>query len=425
METREILERVKKAKAEVMRSDEAARKEALNEMADSLILNIDVILEANKEDLKAAEGRISPVMMDRLRLDEARIFAMANGIREVAQLPDPVGRVLTRTTRPNGLEIEKVQVPMGVIAIIYESRPNVTSDAASLAIKAGSACVLRSGRDAHRSAKAITDAMKAGLKVSSLPEDALFLIDDTSRESAAELMRARGYVDLLIPRGGKNLIRSCVEQATVPVLETGTGICHIFVDASADEQQALSIIENAKCSRPSVCNAMEVLLLHEAVAPAFFPKLYRRLTAEREARGLTPVRFAADETDLKILSSEPEMKYLIPALPEDFDTEHLDYKMTVGIVRDTEEAVRHVNAHSTGHSESILTEDRANAEYFLKNVDSACVYVNASTRFTDGGEFGFGAEMGISTQKLHGRGPLGLNELCTYKYLIRGNGQVR
>ncbi len=433
METCEILTRAKAAKYAVMRSTAEERNEALTLMAECLLLETDAILEANAADLKAAEGLISPVMMDRLRLTEERIQSMAAGILDVAALPDPVGKVLFETVRPNGLRLEKVQVPMGVIAIIYESRPNVTSDAASLALKAGSACILRSGKEAHRSAEAITKAMKEGLKRSALPEDALFLVEDITRASATELMKARGFVDLLIPRGGKNLIRSCVDNATVPVLETGTGICHIYVDETADFDQALKIIENAKCSRPSVCNAMEVLLLQKDVAPRFFPELYRYLTARRKSLGLAPVEFRVAAADCPALldavlsagNDGIDLEYLTEALPEDFDTEHLDYRMTVGIVENTAEAVDHINTHSTGHSESILTGTPENAAYFTRNVDSACVYVNASTRFTDGGEFGFCAEMGISTQKLHARGPLGLNELCTYKYLIHGNGQIR
>ena len=434
MTTQEILEKVNEAKYRMTAATEEEKTDALYKMADELEKASETILNANLKDLQAAEGSISPVMMDRLRLTEERIKGMAKGIRDVALLPDPVGKVLSETVRPNGLKLQKIQVPMGVIAIIYESRPNVTSDAASLAIKAGSAVVLRSGKEAHRSAEAITNAMKAGLKKSALPEEALFLVEDTSRASSAELMKAHGKIDLLIPRGGKNLIKACVENAIVPVLETGTGICHVYADESADEETAVRIIENAKCSRPSVCNAMEVLLLNRKIAETLFPKVYRALYSERLEKGLQPVEFHLDEADLSLLSaavrseglsSEACPAGMVPAGPEDFDTEYLDYKMAVGIVEDTKEAVSHVNAHSTGHSESILTKDPEAAAYFTKNVDSACVYVNASTRFTDGGEFGFGAEMGISTQKLHARGPLGLNELCTYKYVITGEGQIR
>ena len=434
MTTQEILQKVNAAKYRMMAAGEAEKTDALMKMADALEQAEDQILEANREDLAAAEGIIAPVMMDRLRLNEERIRGMAKGIRDVALLPDPVGKVLSEWVRQNGLKLQKVQVPMGVIAIIYESRPNVTSDAASLAIKAGSACVLRSGKEAHRSAEAITNAMKAGLKASALPEDALFLVEDVSRASSTELMKAHGQIDLLIPRGGKNLIRACVENAIVPVLETGTGICHIYADRTADREKAVKIIENAKCSRPSVCNAAEVLLLQKEAAGALFPEVYRALHCLRGFEEQPAVTFYADAEDLKALQeslrqdgrfTEKDLDGLQEAAPDAFDTEYLDYKMTVGIVDDVEEAVRHINAHSTGHSESILTKDKEAAAYFTKNVDSACVYVNASTRFTDGGEFGFGAEMGISTQKLHARGPLGLNELCTYKYVITGEGQIR
>lgn len=434
MTTQEILQKVNAAKYRMMAASEAEKTDALFKMADALEQASEAILEANREDLAAAEGLIAPIMMDRLRLNEERIQGMAKGIRDVALLPDPVGKILSESVRPNGLKLQKVQVPMGVIAIIYESRPNVTSDAASLAIKAGSACVLRSGKEAHRSAEAITNAMKAGLKASALPEDALFLIEDTTRASSTELMKAKGQIDLLIPRGGKNLIRACVENAIVPVLETGTGICHIYADRTADREKAVKIIENAKCSRPSVCNAAEVLLLQKEAVASLFPEIYYQLYFLRGSEEKPAVTFYADADDLKALKATllatgrfPDGAYkgLVEAFPEAFDTEHLDYKMTVGIVKDVEEAVRHINAHSTGHSESILTNDPEAAAYFTKNVDSACVYVNASTRFTDGGEFGFGAEMGISTQKLHARGPLGLNELCTYKFVITGDGQIR
>ena len=436
METKELLKRAKNASYALLGISTEEKRDALLKMADALLVNQEKILEANRKDLEAAEGKIAPIMMDRLRLDESRIHGMADGIKEVALLPDPVGKLLSETVRPNGLRIRKIQVPMGVIAIIYESRPNVTSDAAALALMAGSACVLRSGKEAHGSAAAITAAMKEGLRASALPEDALFLVEDVSRESATELMKARGYVDLLIPRGGKGLIRACVDNATVPVLETGTGICHVYADESADIETAIKVIDNAKTSRPSVCNAMEVLLLHKNVAPRLFPALYRRLTADRIEKGLPPVRFLADEKDLETLTAaikketapsgtDNALSFLSLAPEDAFDTEHLDYVMTVGIVEDVKEAVRHINAHSTGHSESILTKDPEAAEYFTGRIDSACVYVNASTRFTDGGEFGFGAEMGISTQKLHARGPLGLNELCSYKYVITGNGQIR
>ena len=357
-------------------------------------------------------------MLDRLALNPGRIAGMAQGIREVAALPDPVGAVLKRGERPNGLVIEKTAVPMGVIAIIYESRPNVTSDAAVLALKAGSACVLRGGKEAHRSAAAIVAALKRGLDATGLPQDALMLVEDTSRASANELMTASGYVDLLIPRGGAGLIRACVDNATVPVVETGTGICHVYVDRDADLDMALNIVENAKCSRPSVCNAEEVLLVHRDAAAEFLPRLKARLADDRAAAGQTPVELRLDRAAAAIIPGTP-------AGERDFDTEFLDYILAVKVVDSLEEAIAHIAAHSTGHSESIVTRDSRAARAFLAQVDSAAVYWNASTRFTDGGEFGLGCEMGISTQKIHARGPLGLQELCTFKYIIRGNGQVR
>ena len=387
-------------------------------MADMLLAEKDSILNANALDLADARGSISEVMLDRLALSDARITAMAEGIRQVALLPDPVGRVLSETVRPNGLRIRKVASAMGVIAIIYESRPNVTSDAAALAIKAGSACVLRCGREAHRSAEAIVRALQAGLASAGLPDTAVMLVADTSRASAAELMTARGLVDLLIPRGGRGLIRACVEQATVPVLETGTGICHIYVDEAADQEMALNILENAKCSRPSVCNAAEVCLVNEAIAAEFLPKLKKRLCDDRTAMGLPPVELRLDETAAEIIDG-------VPAAADDFDTEFLDYILAVKTVENVKAAAQHIAAHSTGHSEAIVTENPDTAAMFAAAVDSAAVYINASTRFTDGGEFGLGCEMGISTQKLHARGPLGLAELCSFRYIIEGSGQIR
>ena len=357
-------------------------------------------------------------MLDRLALTPERIAAMAKGIREVAALPDPVGAVLNRVERPNGLVIEKTAVPMGVIAIIYESRPNVTSDAAALAIKSGNACILRCGREAWRSAHAIVEALRQGLREAALPEAAVCLIEDTTHASANALMTAVGYVDLLIPRGGAGLIRACVENAKVPCIQTGTGICHIFVDDSADQQKALDIIENAKASRPSVCNAEEVCLVHSGIAARFLPKLAQRLGPDRTAKGLHPVELRLDERAAALIPGTP-------AGPRDFDTEFLDYILAVKVVDSVEEAIAHISAHSTGHSEAILTQDAAHAARFTAAVDSAAVYVNCSTRFTDGGEFGLGCEMGISTQKLHARGPMGLGELCSYKYIIHGNGQTR
>lgn len=391
---------------------------ALGYMAEALTKNSDVILAQNKIDIGAARGRINDVMIDRLALDESRINGMAKGILDVAKLPSPAGNVLERVNRPNGLVIEKVSVPMGVIAIIYESRPNVTSDAASLALKSGNVCILRGGKEAYNSSKAITEILRGGLEKAGLPKDAVQIVDDISRESAKELMLAKGYVDLLIPRGGAGLIRACVENAIVPCIETGTGICHIYVDKDADFSKALSITENAKASRPSVCNAAEVCLVHKDIAPEFLPLLKKRLTDDRAAKGLKPVTLRCDDEALKYIDAAK-------AEPSDFDTEFLDYIMAVKVVDSVQDAVEHIAVHSTSHSEAIITENKTAADYFLSNVDSAAVYVNASTRFTDGGEFGLGCEMGISTQKLHARGPLGLRELTTYKYIIHGNGQIR
>ena len=418
MTTLELLQRAKAAKAAMALADTETKNAALRAMAQALFTHTGEILAANALDVKASQGEISEVMLDRLALTEGRIRDMADGMIQVADLPDPVGAVLSRTERPNGLVIEKTAVPMGVIAIIYESRPNVTSDAAALALKAGSACVLRSGKEAHRSAAAIVAALKEGLKQVGLPEDALGLVEDTTRQSAKELMTANGYVDLLIPRGGAGLIRACVEQATVNVIETGTGICHIYVDKYAEQDMALSILENAKCSRPSVCNAAEVCLVHRDIAPAFLPKLRKLLVEDRAAQGLPPVELRLD----------PAASALIPGTPagaQDFDTEFLDYVMAVRVVEDVDCAIAHISAHSTGHSECIVTADLNAATRFTRTVDSSSVYWNASTRFTDGGQFGLGCEMGISTQKLHARGPMGLEELCCYKYIVRGTGQIR
>lgn len=398
-------------------SDEKINK-ALLEMADALISESDEILSANALDLEAARGNISEVMLDRLRLTEERICAMANGIREITRLPSPLGLVLEESVRPNGLRIEKVSVPMGVIAIIYESRPNVTSDAAALALKSGNACVLKSGKEAYRSATAIVAALRRGISRVGVPEAAISLVCDTTRAGANELMRARGLVDLLIPRGGAGLIRACVEGATVPCLETGTGICHVYVDEKADIDKALSIVSNAKTSRPSVCNAAEVCLVHKSVAKEFLPMLKAALCDERRESGLTPVELRLDCEAAKIIDGRH-------AELEDFDTEFLDYILAVRVVESLDEAIEHITLHSTHHSEAIITESEEAARKFTLGIDSAAVYINASTRFTDGGEFGLGCEMGISTQKMHARGPLGIRELTTYKYIIRGNGQTR
>lgn len=418
MTTLELLEKARASKGAMSLADTETKNNALLAMADALMEHQQAILTANQADLEAARGTVSEVMLDRLALSPERIAGMAQGIREVAALPDPVGAVLQRVERPSGIVVEKTAVPMGVIAIIYESRPNVTSDAAALALKAGSACVLRGGKEAHRSAAAIVGALKEGLQRAGLPADALQLVEDTTRASANELMTASGYVDLLIPRGGAGLIRACVDNATVPVIETGTGICHVYVDGQADQAMALDILENAKCSRPSVCNACEVCLVDETIAGEFLPKLQKRLTQDRAERGLHPVELRLDEAAQAIISGTP-------AGEKDFDTEFLDYILGVKVVKGVGEAIAHIAAHSTGHSEAIVTADEKAARAFLGQVDSAAVYWNASTRFTDGGEFGLGCEMGISTQKLHARGPMGLQELCTYKYIIRGTGQTR
>lgn len=418
MTTLELLEKARASKGAMSLADTETKNNALLAMADALMEHQQAILTSNQADLEAARGTVSEVMLDRLALSPERIAGMAQGIREVAALPDPVGAVLQRVERPSGIVVEKTAVPMGVIAIIYESRPNVTSDAAALALKAGSACVLRGGKEAHRSAAAIVEALKEGLQRAGLPADALQLVEDTTRASANELMTASGYVDLLIPRGGAGLIRACVDNATVPVIETGTGICHVYVDGQADQAMALDILENAKCSRPSVCNACEVCLVDETIAGEFLPKLQKRLTQDRAAQGLHPVELRLDEAAQAIISGTP-------AVEKDFDTEFLDYILGVKVVNGVDEAIAHIAAHSTGHSEAIVTADEKAARAFLNQVDSAAVYWNASTRFTDGGEFGLGCEMGISTQKLHARGPMGLQELCTYRYIIRGTGQTR
>ena len=418
MTTLELLEKARASKGAMSLADTETKNNALLAMADALMEHQQAILTANQADLEAARGTVSEVMLDRLALSPERIAGMAQGIREVAALPDPVGAVLQRVERPSGIVVEKTAVPMGVIAIIYESRPNVTSDAAALALKAGSACVLRGGKEAHRSAAAIVEALKEGLQRAGLPADALQLVEDTTRASANELMTASGYVDLLIPRGGAGLIRACVDNATVPVIETGTGICHVYVNGQADQAMALDILENAKCSRPSVCNACEVCLVDASIAGEFLPKLQKRLTQDRAERGLHPVELRLDEAAQAIISGTP-------AGEKDFDTEFLDYILGVKVVNGVDEAIAHIAAPSTGHSEAIVTADEKAARAFLNQVDSAAVYWNASTRFTDGGEFGLGCEMGISTQKLHARGPMGLQELCTYKYIIRGTGQTR
>ena len=406
----EMLKNAKAAKATVSLLSTEQKNAALLAMADALVANQDAILAANAQDLAAAEGTVPQVMLDRLLLNADRIAGMAQGIRDVAKLPDPVCHILDESTRADGLLIQKVSVPMGVIAIIYESRPNVTSDAAALALKAGSVCILRGGKEAFRSANAIVQALKAGLRSVGITENAVNLVQDTTRDSATALMTATGFVDLLIPRGGAGLINACVKNATVPCIATGTGICHVYVEKSADQEMALNIIKNAKTSRPSVCNAEEVLLVDKAIAPEFLPKVHVMLTGKVELR--------LDEMAQTIIPGTP-------ASETDFDTEFLDYILAVKCVENTAEAIAHIAAHSTGHSEAIVSGDLTAQAAFAAGVDSAAVYINASTRFTDGGEFGLGCEMGISTQKLHARGPMGLRELTSYKYLIRGNGHVR
>ncbi len=416
--TLEILKDAKSVKSVLCTLSTEKKNEALLKMADALTENADYILEENAKDLEKAKGTISEVMLDRLALSKERIEGMAEGIRQVAALPDPVGEVLDTVVRPSGIIVEKTAVPMGVVAIIYESRPNVTSDAAALALKSGNACVLRGGKEAFLSADAIVTAMRKGLKEIGLPENLINLVQDTTRQSANELMNAVGYVDLLIPRGGAGLIKAVTENAKVPCIQTGTGICHIYADESADMEKALNIIENAKTSRPSVCNACEVMLVNENIAKEFLPEIKKRLCADREAKGLKPVELRLDEKTIKIIDGTP-------AGENDFDTEFLDYILAVKVVSSVEEAIEHIALHSTGHSEAIITENKKNADLFTMAVDSAAVYVNASTRFTDGGEFGLGCEMGISTQKLHARGPMGLKELTTYKFIIKGDGQIR
>ncbi len=414
--TMDILKAAKEAAASLGVLSTERKNRALLAMADALERATEEILLANQKDVENAT-HLSPVMVDRLRLDEKRIFAMAHGIREVAALPDPVGKVLEESTRPNGLKITKKSVPLGVIGIIYESRPNVTSDAGALCFKSGNVCVLRGGKDAFHSSFAILQAMKKALAQEGLSPECMQIVEDTSRESATQLMGAVGYIDALIPRGGAGLIRACVENAKVPCIQTGTGICHIYVDEHADLDKALAILENAKTSRPSVCNAAEVCLVHSAVAKAFLPLAYARLTERAQA-----VELRCDERAFSILEGG---RYTTKASEKDFDTEFLDYILAVKIVDSTDEAIEHIRRHSTGHSECIVSEnDDAQAQFALC-VDSAAVYVNASTRFTDGGEFGMGCEIGISTQKLHARGPMGLQELCSYKYIVQGNGQTR
>ena len=418
MTTIELLERTKAAWGSIRSASAEEKDRLLLAMAESLEANSEDILRENAKDMEAAKGTISDVMLDRLALTESRIHAMAEGIREAAALPDHVGRALAQFKRPNGMTITKRQVPLGLVAIIYESRPNVTSDAAALAIKSGNVCMLRSGREAYRSCRAVVDALKDGITAAGGDPDIVNIVEDTTHASAQVLMTADGLVDLLIPRGGKGLIRACVENASVPCIETGTGICHVYVDRDADLNMAVKIIENAKTSRPSVCNAEEVCLVHRDIAKEFLPKLKAALVDKRREAGLVPVELRLDEAAAEIIPGTA-------ATELDFDTEFLDYILAVAVVDDLDAAIAHVQHHSTHHSDCIVTENQAAADRFVDEVDSAAVYVNVSTRFTDGGEFGLGCEMGISTQKLHARGPMGLDELSTYKYVITGSGQIR
>ena len=418
MTTIDLLKKTKAAWGSIRSANAEEKNRLLLAMAESLEANQADILRENQKDMDAARGSISDVMLDRLALTQARIHAMADGIREAAALPDHVGRALAQFTRPNGMTITKRQVPLGLVAIIYESRPNVTSDAAALCIKSGNVCMLRSGKEAYRSSHAIVTALKAGIESVGGDGDIVNIVEDTTHASAQALMTADGLVDLLIPRGGAGLIRACVENATVPCIETGTGICHVYVDKDADLDMAVKIIVNAKTSRPSVCNAEEVCLVHRAIAKDFLPRLKTALVDERKAAGLAPVELRLDEAAAEIIPGTS-------ATERDFDTEFLDYILAVAVVDDLDAAIAHVQQHSTHHSDCIVTENKDAAARFVDEVDSAAVYVNVSTRFTDGGEFGLGCEMGISTQKLHARGPMGLDELTTYKYVIRGNGQIR
>ena len=418
MTTIELLERTKAAWGSIRSASAEEKDRLLLAMAESLEANSEDILRENAKDMEAAKGTISDVMLDRLALAESRIHAMAEGIREAAALPDHVGRALAQFKRPNGMTITKRQVPLGLVAIIYESRPNVTSDAAALCIKSGNVCMLRSGKEAYRSSHAIVTALKVGVESVGGDPDIVNIVEDTTHASAQVLMTADGLVDLLIPRGGKGLIRACVENASVPCIETGTGICHVYVDRDADLNMAVKIIENAKTSRPSVCNAEEVCLVHCDIAKEFLPKLKEALVDNRREPGLVPVELRLDEAAAEIIPGTA-------ATELDFDTEFLDYILAVAVVDDLDAAIAHVQHHSTHHSDCIVTENQAAADRFVDEVDSAAVYVNASTRFTDGGEFGLGCEMGISTQKLHARGPMGLDELSTYKYVITGSGQIR
>ncbi len=406
--------RLAKAAASILAVASAeAKSDVLMQIADSLTENTEYILNENKIDIDAAkQNGMNAGLVDRLTLNKERIDAIAHGIRQIAELPDPIGEVISEWTRPNGLDISEVRVPLGVCGIIYEARPNVTADAAALCLKSGNACILRCGKEAHKSSIAITSVFRNTLKAAGMPEDCVALVEDTSRDSAVALMKLNDYLDVIIPRGGAGLIRSVVENATVPAIETGTGNCHIYVDSSADLEMAKKIVLNAKTSRPSVCNAEEKLLVHHSVAEEFLPDI---LTALREKS----VEIVGDAKVCRLFPSA------IPATEEDWPREYLDLKIAVKVVNSVDEAINHINKYNSRHSEAIITENTQNAQKFLNEIDAAAVYVNASTRFTDGFEFGFGAEIGISTQKLHARGPMGLKALTSTKYIIRGNGQIR
>ena len=418
MTTLELLKVTKAVWGSIRDASPEEKNRILLAMADALQQETDSILAANEQDMDKARGGISEVMLDRLSLDPARIDGMADGIRATVKLPDHTGRIISETVHANGMHICKKQVPLGLVAIIYESRPNVTSDAAALAIKSGNVCMLRSGKEAFNSCHAIVKALKKGIAAAGGNPNIVNIVEDTSRSSAENIMQASGLVDLLIPRGGAGLIRACVQNATVPCIETGTGICHVYVDEFADLDKAVNIIVNAKTSRPSVCNAEEVCLVHKAVAAKFLPLLKRALVDDRRAAGLVPVELRLDPAAARIIDGTP-------ASSADFDTEFLNYILAVAVVDSLDAAIAHIRKHSTHHSDAIVTENADCAKRFANEIDSAAVYVNVSTRFTDGGEFGLGCEMGISTQKLHARGPMGLDELSTYKYIITGNGQVR
>jgi len=416
MTTLEILKNAKKASFDAALLSENEKNAVLSKIAEQILKDEEEILRENEKDVEKAKDTVGSVMIDRLTLTGQRISQMAQSVGDVCALPDPVGRVLSETVRPNGLRIQKISVPMGVIAFIFESRPNVALDAAVLCLKSGNACVLRGGKEAYRSVGAIVKSIRRALKGMGLNENMVSQVEDVTREGANELMRARGYVDLLIPRGGAGLIRACVENATVPVIETGTGICHIYVDKDADLEKAVKICVNAKTSRPSVCNAMESLIVHKDIAQKFLPLIYEEMVVKR--RDNHPVELRLDARAQAVI---PGTK----ATDKDFDTECLDYILAVSVADDVNDALMHIRAHSTGHSEAIVTENADTAEKFVMGAGSAAVYVNASTRFTDGGEFGLGCEMGISTQKLHARGPMGLSEMTSYQYRIYGDGQIR